>query len=500
MSFVGKIKEHFNQYRQFRGGTDYLNAIGQIMERYYPAAELGAHRNDWNPAVLVDQNIYRLEYRRLFARAKRAYDTDPYARSCVRVLQSQIIGKGISPRSKPVDSTGKEIDGMGDILNQNFERFSEECFRPNTDGFFDVQSKYIANCCVSGGLFLNFVPSKPGSLLPFAFQQIDQSFIEFSHDNFAMPNSPMIFNGVKVNNFSEPERYFFQDLLTWLFFELDASNVLHCYEKWHVNQYIGIPWLAPVLTTLWDLSQLQEDKLIASRIQAMIALWVKETSKFPNAANKNTDGKIEWSPGKIIKSMEKPEVIQSTDSIKETFGALIELYLRQISSGMGVSYQEMTADLAGANFASSRVVVMDRRRYYVKKQQFVIRSFCQPIWNKYVQWCFLSGLVSGRSIADFKENEWGYCKATWTPHKWEWVDPLKDIQAFIAEKDAGWLTDESFCEQTGLNREDLYKTLEFESKEKKKLGIDQAAMIPVKPKTLTGEIEDQGGENNASKE
>jgi lambda family phage portal protein len=500
MSFFDKIKENIHQFNQFRRGTDYVNAIGQIMERYYPAAELGAKRNDWNPAVLVDQNIYRLEYRRLFARAKRAYDTDPYARSCVRVLQSQIIGKGISPRSKPLDTSGNSLDNLAPILNKNFERFSDECFRPANDGFYEVQSKYIANCCVSGGFFMNFIPSKPGSLLPFAFQQIDQSYIEFSHDNFAMPTMPMIFNGVRVNTFGEPEHYFFQDLLTWLFFELDASNVIHGYEKWHVNQYVGIPWLAPVLTTLWDLSQLQEDKLIASRIQAAIALWVKETNKFPNASKKNPSGNISWAPGKIIKSMDKPEVIQSSDSIKETFGALIELYLRQISSGMGVSYQEMTADLAGANFASSRVVVMDRRRYYQKKQQFVIRTYCQPIWNKYVQWCFLSGLIPGKSIVDYKENSWGLSKAVWTPHKWEWVDPNKDMQALIAEKDAGWLSDEDYCEQVGKNREQLYDTLAEEMKEKKSRGIYQQAITAVKSDSSKSEFEDEEENKNAKKE
>lgn len=468
MSFLGNIRREWSGFRSYMRGElpansrfndHFVREIGKLAQRYYPAADLSAQRQDWNPSVLMDQNIYRLEYRRLFARAKRAYDTDPYARSCVRVLQSQIVGNGISPKAKPVDKNGETINALGKQLDKLWEPFADQCFRPDRDGFYEVQSKYIGNCCISGGLFLNYVPASRGSLLPFAFQQIDQSYIEFSHDNFAMPTRPMIYNGVEITPFGEPLNYYFQDLVTWMFFDLPADNMIHCYEKWHTNQFIGIPWLAPVLTTLWDLAQLQEDKLIASRIQAAIALWIKETSRTPGKKDRNTDGNFSLAPGAILKSLDKPEIIQATDNLRDGLAVLFELYLRQISSGMGVSYQEMTSDLAGANFASSRTVVMDRRRYYRKKQMFVERSYCQPIYNKFVQWAFLAGLIPGKSIVDYKENKWGFTRARWTPDRWDWVDPLKDINALIAERDAGWVSDEDVCEQVGKNRDDLYETL-----------------------------------------
>ena len=370
MGFIAKIKQELSNYGLFRRGImppsarfgpAYASEIDHIMKRYFPAADLSDRRADWNPSVINDSSVFRLEYRRIYARAKRAYDTDPYARSAVRVLQSQIIGRGISPKARPVDPQGNDIPELARILDAGFERFADECFRPNNDSFYDVQSKYITNCSYSGGLFLNVVPAPKTNFLPFAFQLIDQSNIDFSRDNFLLPQSDgQVYNGVKINSYGEPLEYFFQDLVTWKFFQLPASNVIHCYEKTHVNQWIGIPWLAPVLTTLWDLAQLQEDKLIASRIQAAIALWVNEKgNKFPNAALKNTSGNISWIPGAIWKSSDKPEIIQASDSIRETFGALIELYLRQIASGMGVSYQEMTCDLAGANFSSARTVVIE---------------------------------------------------------------------------------------------------------------------------------------------
>jgi lambda family phage portal protein len=257
--------------------------------------------------------------------------------------------------------------------------------------------------------------------------------------------------------------------------------MIHCYEKWHCNQFIGIPWLAPVLTTLWDLAQLQEDRIISSRMQAAIALWVKEDSKFPGKANKTgtagTGNEVTWAPASIIKSPTKPEVVQSTDNIKETFAALVELYLYQVASGMGISYQEMCADTQGSSFSASRTVTSDRRRHYKTKQQYIVRTLCQPVDKRFVQWAFLCGLIPGKSIVDFKENPWGLCHTKWTPDKWDFVDPLKDMNSLVAERDAGWLTDEKYCELTGEDRDDLYATLAEEKKEKEKLGIQTPAIV-----------------------
>jgi capsid protein len=138
---------------------------------------------------------------------------------------------------------------------------------------------------------------------------------------------------------------------------------------------------------------------------------------------------------------------------------------------MGISYQEMCADTQGSSFSASRTVTTDRRRHYKTKQQFCVRTLCQPANKKFIQWAFLCGLIPGKSIVDFKANPWGYCHTKWTPDKWDFVDPLKDINAMIAERDAGWLTDEKQCELIGDDRDERYATLAEEKKLKTSLDI-----------------------------
>ena len=235
---------------------------------------------------------------------------------------------------------------------------------------------------------------------------------------------------------------------------------------------------------------------------AAIALWIGESNPFPNKNSKNTDGNVPWAPGSVFKGKTKPEVVQSVDNLKDSFAILIEIYLRSIATGMRISYQELTTDTQASAFSASRTITTDRRRYYRKKQGFIVKQYGRPIYYNFVKWCFLTGLIPGKSITDFVANSWGYTQAIWTPDKWDWVDPLKDIQAAIAEKDAGWLSDESYCERTGQSKDVLYQELKDEKDERKKLGIEIQPLVAVKPKTLTGDLEEnqqEEGGNNAKK-
>jgi capsid protein len=125
---------------------------------------------------------------------------------------------------------------------------------------------------------------------------------------------------------------------------------------------------------------------------------------------------------------------------------------------------------------------MDRRRFYKERQKFIIRTYCQPVARDFVKWCHIAGLIPGKSIVDFKENPWGLSRAIWTSDRWDWVDPLKDIEALVAQKDAGWLTDEMYCELGNIDRENLYSTRKEEKELKKEMDIETAAVVPVKPK------------------
>jgi capsid protein len=136
--------------------------------------------------------------------------------------------------------------------------------------------------------------------------------------------------------------------------------------------------------------------------------------------------------------------------------------------------------MEGANFSSARVNVIDSRRRYAQRQKNIIHTLCKPVYRDFVKWEFLTGRVAGKTITDYTQNEWGLTQALWTPDPYEWVDPLKDVQALKEEAEQGWLTDESYFEAKGRDRDSVYAVLAEEKKAKKALDIAP------EPKTATG--------------
>lgn len=492
MGFFSKISLPFrvNRERKYTETqvahllADIETAYSGVAQRYFPAASTSRLRSEWTSTINSTYDIINSEYVKLVARAKLAYDTDPYAKTAITVRESQIVGSGIRPHPKPKDADGNDIPALAKILSQYWARFNDEFMRNRDSTIYECQARFIRQKGISGGVLYNKVPNRKNSLFPFAFQEIDQDQLVFFRDQTAvLPDTTSdstilsktltknrIHHGVELDKFNDPVAYNFAGVDA----PIPATNIIHAFVKSHINQTIGIPDLAPALTTLWDLQQVLENKIIASRVASAIALWMHRDDRGSLVNKKNDAGNVDWAPGRIIASSQEPKIIQANDNISDSFKPLVELYLRSVAICMGISYQELATDMAGANFSSARVITIDKRRGYEQEQKTLIRTHSKPIYRQYVEWCFLTGLIDGKTITDFNQNAWGLCEALWTPDPWDWVDPQRDISALVTARENGWLTDEMYYQRIGATRDTMYSELAKEKQMKDSLGINPA--------------------------
>lgn len=79
-------------------------------------------------------------------------------------------------------------------------------------------------------------------------------------------------------------------------------------------------------------------------------------------------------------------------------------------------------------------------------------QFLAPIWCKVIA----HGVLSGELDApDFERNPAAYLTAEWLPPRPLQVDPLKDIQATVAELEAGLTSRRKAVAERGWNLDDL---------------------------------------------
>ena len=120
------------------------------------------------------------------------------------------------------------------------------------------------------------------------------------------------------------------------------------------------------------------------------------------------------------------------------FNPFVERSLRLIASGMGVAYHELGNDLAGVNYSSGRLGVLEERDYFMELQNLMVDAICRPVYEDWIK----AALLNGALDLPFDPERYTDVEAyEFIPRRWPWVDPLKDSQASTLDVQNGFSTD-----------------------------------------------------------
>lgn len=217
-----------------------------------------------------------------------------------------------------------------------------------------------------------------------------------------------------------------------------ASEMVHVFKPVSPGQVRGVSWLAPILLRLHEIDELEDAQLMRQRIAAMFAGFITDLEGGTGGFEGTQTGSILDSglepgtlkvlpPGTDIKFSDPAAVGDSADFLRAQ--------LRAVAAGFGVTYEQMTGDLSGVNYSSIRAGLVEfRRRIKAIQHNLVVFQFCRPVWERFIRLQVLSGALAAPG---FERDEAAYLSVKWIAPGWEWVDPLKDAQAAIAEIDAG---------------------------------------------------------------
>ena len=123
--------------------------------------------------------------------------------------------------------------------------------------------------------------------------------------------------------------------------------------------------------------------------------------------------------------------------------------LRGISSGLNVSYAALSSDLSSVNYSSIRQGALDERDGYRTLQMFMIQHFVEPIFREW--------LTSALSFGDMNLPITKFDKfsdnAYFRGRGWNWVDPLKEINAAVVGLQNGILSMQDVSATYGRDRD-----------------------------------------------
>lgn len=495
----------------------------------FRAARKNRSNNDWTPGTAsADEELhYDLETMRL--RSRDLARNDPHAAGIVLTMDVNTIGTGIKPQSR-VD---QEELGITPEAAIEHDRISEKIWRkwvPLADSgermdFYEIQSMIDKQMLINGeivGLETQIQDARRPYSLAYELIEADRlsTPTEYASDK-------KVRNGVRVGVRGEPVGYYilkdhpgdilFRAAKTYgeynyyrSFNEANRRNVYHLYWMERPGQNRGYPFFAPAIDYFRQKSKYAEAELIAAQVAACFTVYVRKEAPY-QALVSNTnemDGTTRLqkiSPGRIDYLRAGEDIVTANPSRPNSqFDAFTTSILRAISTSLGMPYELVAKDFSKTNYSSARAALLEARRYFEQRQQWLIRKFFQPVWENLKEEAFLRGEFGN---IDFYERRSEWTKAQWIPPGHRWVDPVKEATSSAMAMENGISTG---ADEAAAQGKDFFENIEQLGREaahvkavSEKYGVDlfgRAAASAVKKQGRPEDPNNPDGDNQEDEE
>lgn len=444
----------------------------ELLQRAYEAA---SPRDKWRPrrAGASANADHLADAARIRAKARALRQNVPYIAAGMEALVDSTVGTGVVVRS-----TGQEAERV----NELFAAWKSVC---DADGRLDFDGLIAAAYDAmeqDGEALVRLRPRLAGDGLPvpLQLQLLEIDWLDGTRTGQAGGNR--IVNGIEYDALGRVAAYYLFDehpgdiglmrTMTTQSRRVPAEFIIHLYRIQRPGQGRGFSRLAPVIVRTRDLQLYEDAELARKNLETRLSVVYSGDASLlanPAAVGEAADtaearrtgelgqlasgGITELPAGGNLMSVEPKPAGGYTEYVKQ------QLHL--IASGMGVTYEMMTGDVSETNFSSARVRLLDFRRAVQRMQWLTLAPrLLRPIHVAFVDAGILAGKLRARDYA-----------VEYSFPKWDYVNPLQDVQADLAEISGGLASISEKLRQRGYSPDDVFAELAADREKLEALGL-----------------------------
>jgi lambda family phage portal protein len=463
---------NLNPLSWFRSGRAEVSApVTRADGGGYTAAGSGRRSAGWNTTVQGVNSILFADGFKLLQRSRQQVRQNPWAANAIETFVSNAIGNGVRAHSQHPDPKVRKL------ITEAWKRSNDELDADELLPFDGLQSLILRSAIEGGECFVRkLVVDDPEISVPLQLRVMESEQLPTYYSGFADVSQQNILRmGIEMNADTKKRVAYhfysehpFETVMfpypQQKFIRIPARDIIHHFRPLRPGQIRGIPWLAPVLTQLFELDQIQDAELARQKTQALFAGFIKvgsaqtdifdETLKItssPSGQSALDAATPSLEPGLMTKLLPNEEVTFSDPKGHPGFGDFFRVVLHSVAAGMNITYEQLTGDLKEVNYSSIRAGLIEFRR---RIEQFVYTQFCfqvlRPVWKRWMSTAVLAGVLPFR---DFLEKRFEYEAVMWQPPGWDWVDPMKDVQATLMAIRGGLDSRDRVIHERGLDPE-----------------------------------------------
>lgn len=455
--------------------------------RVYASADVNRLTADWITTILSADQEMRGSMRRLRGAARSLVRDTAHGARFVQLLQENVVGATGARLQARVGSVrdGKPNRRLNAQLEETWAEWCEpvNCSYDGRLSFVELEALALATVVVDGEALFRIIRGADNPFR-FALQPLDPDLLDHELGMDApvrLANGHEIRMGIEENAAGRPVAYWIwsahpSEFIRREHVRVDAADIIHLYRPLRAGQRRGITAFAPVLLNQKMAAAFTEAAVVAARFGASkMALVHVDPEKSidagdPDAVTGNYVDEV--SPGGVWRANPGEQVSALDFQYPNmSYGEFMRAILQEIATGLGIAHASLSGDLQGVNYSSIRAGLLVERDTYRRIQRWLIQHFHQRIYREWVRFAPLSGRIPAREST-------AYLNVRWQPRGWDWVDPLKDMQAAKVAVSEGFTTRTAICAAKGEDFEENLERLAEEMEMAKALGVTLGGPTP----------------------
>ena len=477
MNIFDKIVEEVNPAAAVRREHERfkLQTIRSIRNSGYD--ESGAARNKnsmrgWlasskTPQEDIDKNIPMLRQR-----SRSLYMSAPLAVSAIKTNRTNIIGEGLKLKST-IDAeflglTPEQATEWQQTAEREFRFWaaSKFCDSTRVNNFYEIQQVACMSWLMNGDACILLEYEKPSRAFPYGLRihLIESDRVSTPHtmgNNVYLyatnpDNGNRIFNGVEVdknnrvvayhicNTYPNSNLYAKKEWKRVKAFgdRTGAPGVLMIFETERAEQYRGVPYLAPVIEALKQLTRYSEAEMMAAVINGIFTVFVTSengTSEFGftgvvDEEDRVSDDDINYEIGPGLVNVLNPgEKVEIADAKRPSsnFDAFVTSLAKYVGAALEIPVEVLMKSFM-SSYSASRAALLEAWKAFRMKRAWIAADFCQPVYELFLSEAIAKGRLHAPGFFLDPLIRAAYCGAQWNGPAQGMVDPVKEVSA--AEK------------------------------------------------------------------
>jgi lambda family phage portal protein len=420
-----------------------------------------------------------------------------YAWGVVDTIVSSVVGCGIMAQSQMETPEGDDVEDVNEARDKVWSEWCEVCDINGQLTFYEIQQLAKREIVEAGECLIHLVntPSKTyrgiTRPVPLAIELIEADRLASDRDTYALRDRThnRIIRGVELDELGKPVAY-------WIYPEhpnspyitrnttperIDATNIRHLFRKDRIGQSRGVTWFAPVMSWLRDLGVYVDNEIQASAVASCFGVAITTNGTpgsgvMPSTGGETSDSsgnRLEYIEPAMVTYLQPGETIESINPGRPNSASepWINLMLRGIAVGTGLSYEIVARDYSKTSYSSSRTSQLEDRRRFRRWQRYLVTHLCQPVWDRFCEQAATAGVEAFPSMTEILDDRRAATMVEWQTTEWEWVDPQSEQTASQNAIDGLQSTYQSEMGTRGKNWRAVFYQRAKEEKLKRDLGL-----------------------------